>query len=529
MPGDDNKFEYLPGFKSAGPRLSRATTEAPKPRFLDIEADEAAAQAQALARIEIVKVPADQAKRGSKPPAVRKPKKSGVPAKVKASAPPLAPIPVPAAGGGGVIDDSGRGPMTAGILIMLLFFGVLGTWAAIAPLAGATAASGVLVVEGNRKAIQHNEGGIVRKILVHEGDKVKAGDVLVELDDNVPRTNVAIMSQQHDAQLAQVARLSAELEHSDSISFPKDLLDRASDPRVAEAINGQRRLFEARKAALAAQISGMEKRGDELREHIRGEKAQNQARSIQRQSIKGELDSLGPLVEKGIVTRSRLLELDRTVQRLDGEEQEISARIGTDLQSIQQIQRQITQIESERVTATVGELRDVQNKDADVMQRMQAALETLAQTKVRSPVDGTVLGLSVFTQGAVIGRGEKIMEIVPDGKALLVDASVRVDDIAYVHLGMHAEVRLTAFRQRNIPTIDGVVTQVSADRVTDRSGTAQYPIKVKIDDESLKDYPEVVLYPGMPVLIYIPTGNRTALDYLMSPLRDSVSAAFREH
>jgi len=512
--GGKKTMEYLPGWKPAGPTLTRGPAEKPLLKLSDLDQPTGP---QPLARIDIARVPADQANR---PLPAQMPKAS--PARKRRR-------PVPARAGGKPLDDSGKNPIAAGMAIMVLFFGVLGTWAAVAPLAGSTVAPGVLVVEGNRKAVQHSEGGTVRKILVRDGDKVQAGQTLVELDDNLPRTNVTVLSQQHDAFRTQAARLSAELEHADEVTFPKDILARMSDPAVAQSVNGQRQLFSARSAAFIAQIGGLNKRISELQEQIRGNRAQGQSRASQRRSVQSEMDSLGPLVEKGIVTRARALELERSTQRLEGEELELNSKVALDGQSIEQTKRQITQVESERITSTAAELRDTQNKDNDVLQHLQAAQETLKLAQIRAPASGSVLGLTVFGPGAVIARGEKIMEIVPDDKAMVVEASIKVDDIVYVHVGMKAEIRLTAFKARLVPTIDGTVTQVAADRITDsHSGTSQYPIKVQINEETLRQYPDISLVPGMSVAVYIPTGNRTALDYLMAPLKDSISAAFRE-
>jgi membrane fusion protein, epimerase transport system len=526
--GKKKAMEHLPGSKpvAEGTRDLSDTLR----RMADLT--EPATGPQPLARINIIKVPADQVAHSSSLTTI--PQRSSAPALSLPSSQPSQPtqsqqpsLPAQASAG---LDDSGRRAIFLGVGIMVFFFGVLGTWAALAPLKGATTAQGVLVVEGSRKAIQHLEGGVVRDILVHEGDKVKAGQILVELDDNVPRTNVAVLSQQYDSYRAMVARLSAEFERASAITFPADLLARMDDPMVAETVGGQRKLFVARKAAFEAQISGMYKRISELQEQIVGSRAQNQSRRDQHRSVKGELDSLKPLLEKGIVTRARTLELDRSLQRLEGEEQEFASKVSLDQQAIEQMKRQITQTESERITSTVADLRDTQNRAAEAMQRLQSAREMLRMTHITSPVDGSVMGLNVFTQGAVIGRGEKIMEIVPDEKNLLIDAAIKIDDIIYVHVGMQAEIRLTAFHQRNVPVVEGTVTYISADRVPEaHTFTPQYPIKIRINEDALKDHPEIVLYPGMAVTVYVPTGDRTALEYLFAPLSDSLSTAFREH
>ncbi|MBI1207185.1 MAG: HlyD family type I secretion periplasmic adaptor subunit [Azospirillum sp.] len=498
----------LPGQAPAGTELVAAE---PGPAAVT---PPATAKGIALGRITPVKVPATEALPGMP---------QGLPLGR------IAPVPAPVDPTEGGVSENAGGVILIGIVILVLFFGVLGGWAALAPLEGATMANGLIKIEGSRKVVQHADGGVVTDIRVREGDRVEAGQVLMVLDDTVPRTNVTLLSQQYDALLAQEARLTAESRRADTIEFPPELQKRAEDTTVAEAMSGQAELLRARADMLGSQTELLRKKILELEEQINGSEAQVRARAAQRRSIETELASLRPLYERGIVARTRLLELERNRERLTGEEHELAANSARARQTIEQAKQQMLQIQFERSSQIATEMRDTQNRLADTLQRLEAGREVLRHTEIKAPVEGYVLGLTVFTKGAVIAKGEKVMEIVPNRRQLMVEASIRTEDITYVRPGMVAEIRLTGLKQRTAPVLDGKVTHVSADRLTDpRSGAAYFLINVSIDEDDLARNTQLELYPGMPALVMIPTGKRTALDYLMRPLLDSLSVAFRE-
>lgn len=429
----------------------------------------------------------------------------------------------------GDMDDSPRKSIIAGLAIVAFFFGGLGTWAAWAPLEGATIVPGAVRVEGQAKTVQHPDGGVIKDILVREGEKVKANQVLLKLDDTTAATNLNVLLNQYYALRAQEARLVAEMNHSPSIAFPQELLARQSDPQVQEALSGQKALFAARATMLTGQGEVLRKRIGELQEQIRGGRAQAASHTQQRQSIAAELKSVQPLVESGVVTRTRVLDLERAQQRLMGEEQEILARIARDEQTIEQTKQQIMQGGNERVSQVAGELRETQNRLADVETRLQQARDVYERTEIRSPAEGKVLALSVATRGAVVQRGEKLMDIIPDEQRMVIEGMVQVNDIAYVHQGMKAQVRLTSYRQRDVPVIWGEITNISADRILDpRSGMPFYRVEVRLSEDDMKLAKGVQLYPGMPATVMVPMGKRTAMDYFLQPLTDSLSVAFRE-
>ncbi|HEY1719839.1 MAG TPA: HlyD family type I secretion periplasmic adaptor subunit [Magnetospirillaceae bacterium] len=428
------------------------------------------------------------------------------------------------------VPDSAIGPIIAGVVVMLIFFGGFVGWAAFAPLASAVVAAGTLKIEGNRKSIQHLDGGIVSEIKVTDGDEVQPGQVLVQLDDTRARADYTSFTQQYDSLRAQEARLTAESTGAADVVFPADMKDRVSDPTVSAAITGQKKLRDARSAALQSQIEMSKKRIAEYQVQMTGDKAQIAARVAQRQSMEKELKGLKDLYEKGIISQTRVLDLQRNAERLEGEENELTADMGRAEQSINQTKSQTDAVRQEWLSQVVNELRDTQTKVSDVYQHMLSAKDVLDRTQIKAPVAGTVFGMTIFTKGAVIPRGETILEIEPHDQQMRVDAPVKPEDIDRIREGMEAEVKLTALKQRDLPLIIGKVTYVSPDRqVEAHTGKPYYTVYVKIDEASLANAPtHIDLYPGMPASIVVATGDRTALQYMIQPLIDSMSAAFRE-
>lgn len=429
----------------------------------------------------------------------------------------------------GPIDDSGRGPILAGVAIMGVFFLGLGGWAAFAPLNSAVIAQAVVKVEGNRKSVQHLEGGIVRELRVKEGDRVDAGQVVILLDDTQAKAVVDVLSKQYAELTAHEARLIAERDNSPSIRFPQDLLSHRTETEVASIIDGQTNLFNSRRTALHGQIDVLNKKIAQAREQIIGYEGQLSSYKRQLESTREENKGLRDLFKRGYVTRQRMLELERAEFVLEGQVADMSASVVRSQQLIEELKVQILQTQSDRMAQVANDLRDVQVKLLEVGPRLAAARETLKRTEIRSPYSGVVVGLTVFSVGGVIGPGEKIMDVVPEKGGLIVEATVNPEDVKDVHVGMRAEVRLIAYKQRSIPIIHGDVVQVSADRLTDaKTGIGYYLAQVKADEKELAEMKQVRLAPGMPATVMIPTGERTALDYLLRPLYESISRSFRE-
>jgi len=426
-------------------------------------------------------------------------------------------------------SDSARGPIVTGLIVLIAFFAGLGGWAAYAPLNGAVVAQAVVKVEGNRKSIQHLDGGIVKQLLVKEGQHVEAGQTVVLLDDTQARAMVLMLSQQYDVYRAEQARLVAERDGAAQVIFPSELEARRASPDVAMLLDGQARQFEIRRKALSGQTSVLEQRIQELQEQIKGSKAQRTAQMQQIELINSELKDQLDLLAKGLTVRPRVLELQRAAAALGGRSGEITGDISKAQQAIGEIELQIIQLQNDFMTDMAKDLRDVQAKILDVIPRLEAAQDVLNRTEIRSPYTGYVVALPVFSTGGVIGRGEKIMDIVPTGNDLTVEAKVDVNDIHNLHPGMRAELHFTAYKQRVVPVIHGELIEVAADRLTDeRTGVPYYTALVKVDEGELAQSKQVKLYPGMAVTVMVPTEERTALDYLLGPVMASFDQAFRQ-
>ncbi len=422
-----------------------------------------------------------------------------------------------------------RGPIIVGLVILLVAFGGFGSWAALAPLSSAALAPGVVVVEGSRKTVQHLEGGIIKEILVTEGSTVEAGEVLVRLDETGPKTLYNLLLGQYLAGIALEARLIAERDLSESIAFPAELLDEQDDFKVADIIAGQNRLFEARRKSLEGQIDILKQRSTQYEEEVSGLNAQLAATRRQLALIRQELAIVKDLYEKGHETKRRMLALQRAMAGLGGEQGELISDISRVKQRIGESELRIIDLQNSFQREVVGQLRDIQTKISDLSGRIHSQKYTLQRLDIRAPQTGVVVGLKIHTTDGVIGPGMPILDIVPTGDRMIIEARVKPYDIDIVYAGLAAQVRLTAYKRRSTPMVYGHVIHVSADRfVDDLSGVAYYLAKIEVDPSSLALLDDVKLYPGMPADVMIETGQRTALEYMMSPIMNSVHKAFRE-
>lgn len=440
----------------------------------------------------------------------------------------------PAAGAPSAAPDAAarprlRGPIVTGIAIVVLFFGGFGGWSALAPLASASIASGVVGVDTKRKTVQHLEGGIVGDILVTEGDHVRAGQVLVRLDETRPRATLELLRGRQLAATALEARLAAERDGADSIRFPDALSDRAADPKVAEVVAGQTEIFEARRRSVQGQISILNQRIAQFEEEITGLKAQIGAENRQLKLIVDEIADVSGLVDKGLARLPRLRALQRRQAEIEGSRSDHYARIARARQNIGENLLRITELRTAMVNEVVEQLRAVQDELLDIDERIRAAEDVLRRTDIRAPQDGVIVGMQVHTTGGVVGPGEPLLDIVPSSDRLVVEAQVDPADIDVVHPGLEAEVRFTAFSNRYTVPVMAKVTSVSADRFVDeRMGTAYYAAKVELTEDPAEVLDGGVLQPGMQAEVMILTGDRTALSYLMRPLFIGLTRAFRE-
>jgi epimerase transport system membrane fusion protein len=425
-------------------------------------------------------------------------------------------------------NENTRAVSRSGWAIIVLFFGVFGLWSVTAPLNGAVMADGYVKVDGNRKSVQHLDGGIIKELRVSEGDHVEEGQILIILDDTQARSDCEILSQQYTMLRLIEQRLKAEITNS-PLAFPEQLAVQRDDPSVASLWQGQLKQFETRRTALDGQRKIIDEKVKQFRAQIEGARAQSVGLAAQLESIKKEKDSLTPLVERGLVARPRILQLERNAFALEGQIGEIAGTIARTEQAISEQSQQLTQLDLDRSMQVAEEMREIQSKLVDVVPKLATAKAVLSRLQIRAPYSGKVVGLNVFSVDGVIGRGEKIMDIVPDRKELIVEAQINVADISEVHPDMRAELRLIAYQQRTTPTLPGKVVQISADRLTDNhNGRPFYVVQVRAAPEELARMPEIHLSPGMPVVVMIPTVERTAFRYLVGPLAGSFDRAFRE-
>src|SRR5216684_5906630 len=384
------------------------------------------------------------------------------------------PVPLP--------NERARGAMVAGFGIIAVFFFGMGGWAAYAPLNGAVVAPAVVKVEGNRKTIQHLDGGIVKELLVKEGDRVAIGQSLIILEDTQARAAVDVLSQQSYALRAQEARLLAERGGDKAIVFPDELTSQRDDPAIGKVLQTEARQFEIRRTTLEGQVSVLKQRIAQLQEQIAGAEAQQTAVKESLAIIAAELKDQNFLLDKGLTQRPRVLELERTASGLRGQLGDLIGTIAKVRQAIGEIEMQIIQARNVWTTEVAKDLHEAEAKLADVTPRLQAARDVLDRTNMRSPYAGYVVDLSVFSIGGVIQRGARVMDIVPSQTGLVTDAHINVDDIHDIHPGMRAELHFTAYKQRVIPVIHGDVIDVSADRLTDkRTGVPYYTALVRVD------------------------------------------------
>jgi epimerase transport system membrane fusion protein len=428
-----------------------------------------------------------------------------------------------------VPNESARGAIFAGLGVIAVFFFGIGGWAAYAPLNSAVVAPGVVKIEGNRKTIQHLDGGIIKELFVKEGEWVWPGQRLIVLEDTQARAAVDVLSQQSYVLRAQEARLRAERDGDTAITFPDELTSARDDAGIRKILDTETKQFEIRRTGLEGQVLVLKQRIAQLQAQIGGAEAQQTAVKESLAIIAAQLKDQNYLLDKGLTQRPRVLELERTAAGLRGQQGDLIGAIAKAKQAIGEVESQIVQARNDRMTEVAKDLREVQAKLADVTPRLQAAGDVLGRTIIRSPYAGNIVELSVFSVGGVIQRGDKIMDIVPGQNGFVTEANINVDDIHDIRPGMRAELHFTAYKQRLIPVIHGAVIDVSADRLTDkRTGTPYYTALISVDEQELAASKEVRLYPGMAVTVMIPTKERTALDYLIGPVVASFDQSFRQ-
>ena len=422
-----------------------------------------------------------------------------------------------------------RRHLVAAIVVVLVLVVGVGGWAATAVISGAVVASGSLVVDTNVKKVQHPTGGIVGELRVRDGDRVHAGDIVVRLDETVTRANLAIVTKGLDELMARKARLESERDGWDTITFPAQLVAGANDPDRAAAMDSERKLFTLRKTARNGQKAQLQERVAQLGEEITGLTAQQNSKAKEITLVERELAGVRDLWNKNLVQLNRLTALEREATRLDGERGQLIASAAQAKGKIAETALQILQIDQDLASEVAKELREVDGKIGEFVERKVTAEDQLKRIDIRAPQDGTVFQSAVHTVGGVIPAGDPIMLIVPEADNLSVEVKVNPQDIDQLQLNQKAILRFSAFNARTTPEIEGIVTRISADTTTDqRTGQSYYTIRISLPVEQIERLGDVKLLPGMPVEAFVQTGDRTMLSYLMKPLHDQVVRAFRE-
>jgi HlyD family type I secretion membrane fusion protein len=414
-----------------------------------------------------------------------------------------------------------------GVLTIGVFFGGLGTWSMLAPLDSAVVGSGALVVHGNRKTVQHREGGIIAALLVQEGSVVDQGQVLVRLDDTQARAAYDVHRSQLLADEALSARDLAELATASAITFSADLSP--GDPVAAAIMNREHIVFRSHRDLLTQQLGVVDQRIVEARAQQDGAQQQLDSTIRQLALAQQELRSVSELQKVGLETKTRLLDLGRGVEALRGQMGQLTsdvARFGAQAVELEAEKLRLRQTAQDDATR---ELRDAQLRINDVLPRLAADRDLMRRLEIRAPIDGEVVNLAIFTKGGVIEPGRPIMDIVPRDPTLVAEAQIRPEDVEHLHLGQTAEIMATGFNQRDAGPIEGKVTVISADRMTDsRTGHSYFKAEVALVADRQGGSLLRRLGPGMPVQVIIPTKARTAFDYLVGPLRESFRGAMRE-
>jgi HlyD family type I secretion membrane fusion protein len=428
-----------------------------------------------------------------------------------------------------IASDDPRSYALAGYAIIIGCFVILGSWAAVAPLASAAVASGVVTTEGNKKTVQHLEGGIIKEILIREGDHVVAGQVLVRLDETTPKANLEIARNQLYAAVAREARLAAELDRSSDVQFPNELTSVSNDAIAAKAMDDELGQFKERRASLEGQISILRSRGDQLRQEIQGLDRQRAGNEEQVKFIIEELRDVRGLYEKSLVPKTRWLALERERARLEGEIGRATAERAKAEKSIGETELQIGQVKQQFQEQASRDLVDTREKLRDLRSKFIVAQDVLRRLDIVAPVTGRIQSLKVFTIGAVIRPGEAILEIAPDKDRLVIQAHISTLDIEGVYAGHTAEVRFPAFHDRALPMIAGKIMSISQDRLLDEATKQSYYLAlIDVPDENIPEHYRGKVEAGMNVEVIMPLRERTALDYLVEPLFNRMRLAFRE-
>jgi len=420
-------------------------------------------------------------------------------------------------------------PIVVGALALAVLLGGLGYWAVTTQLAGAVIASGQVEVESNRQVVQHPEGGVVGDILARNGDRVQAGDILIAFDDTLLRSELAIVNGQLTELLARKSRLQAERDQIDEMKPPAELLAAAAeDSDVQEQLDGQVRLFAARRSTLARESDKLTEQVAQFVAEIEGVQAQLSSLEEEHALVAAELEDRESLFERGIIPVSQVSDLRRDRARLTGEIGELTARVARVRGSIAGVEIEILQLSTRRSEEAITDLRDIEAREIELSERKFALIERLARLNIRAPVSGVVFDSQVFAVKSVVQPGQPILYVIPQDQPLLIAARVDPIDVDQVFMGQEAVLKFSGLDQKTTSEISGVVSALSADAIRDQStGQNYFDVELSPIEGELAKLGDQPVVPGMPVEVFIRTTDRTPLSYLASPLMDYFNRALR--
>jgi HlyD family secretion protein len=423
-----------------------------------------------------------------------------------------------------------RRPVLLGLLASIVLILGFGLWATLAKISGAIVAQGQIEVQRDRQIVQHPDGGVVEEILVTEGARVAAGDPLIRLDGAAIRSELTIVEDQLSELAGRFARLVAERDEASTLVFSNEILAlAATSPEVAAQVEGQQRLFEARRATLAEQRELLSRRIDQIRSQSDGITAQSKALAKQLDLIEQELASQQELLDKGLAQAGTVLALQREQARLEGQLGELAAELAKTEGQVTEIEIEISSLATKRREEATTELRQIGPMTLELAERRRALVERIDRLEIRAPVAGIVLGMQVTTPRAVLRPADPVLFVIPQDRPLVITARIAPIQIDEVAIGQSAELVLSAFSARDTPHLRGHVTLVSADALTDsQTGATYYTAELELDDGEQSRLGDRELLPGMPVEVFLQTGQRSPLAYLVKPFTDYFARAFRE-
>ena len=425
----------------------------------------------------------------------------------------------------------GRKSIRTGVAIIAVFFGGFGVWAAVAPLAGAVIVPGTIKIANYRKSVQHLEGGIVKEILVKDGDLVKRGQPLITLDEVRAAAAVDSAQIQLDALIARAARLQAEKNRQDSIAFPQSLVSRGNDPKVGTVIAAETAFFRSRRDLVDSQVRLLRNQNKEAGAEIAQLESQIKSADEYLALTRKQLKMNEDLYKKNFVAETRLIDVQRQVAEKEEKRGEYGAALSQARQRVSERELRIMGLYDGYAKDANDELKDVESKISDLRERMRPSEDQLKRQVITAPIDGAVVGLKVFTVGAVVQPGDSVMDLVPAESPVIAEGKMKIEDIDEVHVGSSVDIALTAYYRRTTPKVDGKVLYVSADSLTETGPTGPAPyylVRVEIDKKSVESIGNLPLTPGMPVEMYVRTRVRTMLMYLLEPVTQTLRRAARE-